>query len=650
MDFTVGLVQPNGPEVPPSKLGLNLGAVSAEASVEAALGIKAGFAAGRAKTVSGALGVNGALNLAAASVPGLPACKLSVVCAGAGVGAEASLDLTSGAPTLKFTSTEKSPGRSDTKSYTIEDRNAVRRIITGTPNYLAQLALSILTNDRLLRLLADPGALADLGISRVAGSAALADPTPIVAGNQLDLIFSLLRSLGDGLRINTEETSTESSQITVPIGARVRLGPATLGVGLSIEGSSAFDFTRRRGTIVGLREFLLEEYDEEDEFIAQQSVLETADAILQNAVDRAGETLVTLRDTVRTGVPAALSNVQRRIRLLFTPVANGAVTVSSWPAAGTSGQTGNARLAAKSLSFVGPTQETFEAIGHVHNIQSDEGVLGSGTLELDYTDAELAGADEPRLQIARFDAAAAQFVFLQTSVDAAANRASATIDRMGQYALFKRLDLGCPSLEAIDAEAALLRLRFTAITHPAITGYNIYRATLFDDAFDLLTPTPVAGAAFEDRGIDGNTLYRYRVTGVTSTGGETCASNTRTNDADADGLADQFEVAFGFSTSRDDAGDDPDGDGLINVDEQGLGTDPLRADSDGDGLSDGEEVMIFGTDPRSADSDGDGLDDGEEVMTFGTDPLRADSDGDGLSDGEEVMTFGTDPLRADSDG
>ncbi len=72
-------------------------------------------------------------------------------------------------------------------------------------------------------------------------------------------------------------------------------------------------------------------------------------------------------------------------------------------------------------------------------------------------------------------------------------------------------------------------------------------------------------------------------------------------------------------------------------------------DSDGDGLVDAQEdVDLDGvvdpgeTDPDAADSDTDGLDDGEEVNVYGTDPLDADSDGDGDADGFEVVA-GTDP-------
>lgn len=84
-------------------------------------------------------------------------------------------------------------------------------------------------------------------------------------------------------------------------------------------------------------------------------------------------------------------------------------------------------------------------------------------------------------------------------------------------------------------------------------------------------------------------------------------------------------------------------------------------DQDGDFLDDEEEV-IAGTNPMLADTDRDGLRDGEEVkglrmlntfLFLGTDPLDEDSDDDGIRDGAEGRTTkdGTefDP-RGDADG
>lgn len=70
-------------------------------------------------------------------------------------------------------------------------------------------------------------------------------------------------------------------------------------------------------------------------------------------------------------------------------------------------------------------------------------------------------------------------------------------------------------------------------------------------------------------------------------------------------------------------------------------------DSDGDGLSDEEELKL-GTDPFNPDTDGDGLLDGEEVNKYGTDPLNPDTDGGGVPDGVEVRN-GANPLDPDDD-
>jgi len=96
-----------------------------------------------------------------------------------------------------------------------------------------------------------------------------------------------------------------------------------------------------------------------------------------------------------------------------------------------------------------------------------------------------------------------------------------------------------------------------------------------------------------------------------------------------------------------DAWDDPDNDGLTNLQEYQEGTDPHNSDTDGDGLSDGDEVNTHGTDPLNADSDGDWLSDFEELNTYNTNPLVVDTDDDGYSDGVEVGR-GSDPLDSES--
>jgi hypothetical protein len=71
------------------------------------------------------------------------------------------------------------------------------------------------------------------------------------------------------------------------------------------------------------------------------------------------------------------------------------------------------------------------------------------------------------------------------------------------------------------------------------------------------------------------------------------------------------------------------------------------SDEDGDGLSTNRESRA-GTDPALADTDEDGLTDGQEVREFNSDPLAPDTDGDGVLDGDEVAQ-GTNPTDTAAD-
>jgi len=99
---------------------------------------------------------------------------------------------------------------------------------------------------------------------------------------------------------------------------------------------------------------------------------------------------------------------------------------------------------------------------------------------------------------------------------------------------------------------------------------------------------------------------------------------------------------------RDDPSEDSDNDGLTNVEEKKIGTDPFDSDTDNDGLDDGEEVNTEPyTNPLDDDTDDDGLTDIEE-SEIGTDPNSKDTDDDGLTDIDEIEN-NTDPLDSDSD-
>ena len=122
-------------------------------------------------------------------------------------------------------------------------------------------------------------------------------------------------------------------------------------------------------------------------------------------------------------------------------------------------------------------------------------------------------------------------------------------------------------------------------------------------------------------------------------------------DTDGDGLLDGHDVTVDDEDSRYDLWAAA---GITYVDADGLrtfkgeieaGTDPLAADTDGDGMADGWEVAN-GLDPLTndgaLDEDGDELSNQQEYI-FRTSPDMPDTDQDGLTDGEEVFA-GLDPL------
>jgi len=125
------------------------------------------------------------------------------------------------------------------------------------------------------------------------------------------------------------------------------------------------------------------------------------------------------------------------------------------------------------------------------------------------------------------------------------------------------------------------------------------------------------------------------------------STNPLLGDTEGDGLPDKYEIDQGLDPLRNDSGEDPDSDGLPNGEEYYWDTDPLESDTDGDGMPDGWEVE-HGFNPAYekdslSDEDGDGFKNSEEYSA-GTDPLKSDTDEDGISDGWEVEN-GLNPLN-----
>jgi hypothetical protein len=121
-----------------------------------------------------------------------------------------------------------------------------------------------------------------------------------------------------------------------------------------------------------------------------------------------------------------------------------------------------------------------------------------------------------------------------------------------------------------------------------------------------------------------------------------------------------FLVGVALATPRNQT--DRDNDGLRDSRERTLGTNPRKADTDGDFLYDGAEVSTFRTNPLkrrtrgrvldgNADSDRDGIANEDEDDAPGSRRVSSnrDADGDGIPD-EDEDERGFNPFRRDSDG
>lgn len=122
-------------------------------------------------------------------------------------------------------------------------------------------------------------------------------------------------------------------------------------------------------------------------------------------------------------------------------------------------------------------------------------------------------------------------------------------------------------------------------------------------------------------------------------------------DTNHNGIGDDWEMQY-FGNLQQTANGDFDHDGLSNIEEFRAHTNPALADTDGDGITDGDEVNVYHSNPKLADSDGDGMSDGYETQ-HGLNPILGDAagdpDGDGLTNAEEAA-LGTDAQKWDTDG
>jgi hypothetical protein len=148
---------------------------------------------------------------------------------------------------------------------------------------------------------------------------------------------------------------------------------------------------------------------------------------------------------------------------------------------------------------------------------------------------------------------------------------------------------GVANAARINGTLLTLNVLKSAVGGPApgsaLTEFNVDTAT---------SQSPAPAAFITDRAPNDGNGADYTFAGGSGGGGGT------PGDADGDGMNDTCETKYFGNTTAQNASGDPDHDGLTNGQECALGTDPTKADTDGDGTNDKDDP--YPTDPTRGGS------------------------------------------------
>jgi hypothetical protein len=145
---------------------------------------------------------------------------------------------------------------------------------------------------------------------------------------------------------------------------------------------------------------------------------------------------------------------------------------------------------------------------------------------------------------------------------------------------------------------AAVQVNWQTAQEVANVGFNLYRADSPAGPFTKINPSLIPALSFSVTGrsygfVDANVvlgnLYYYKLEDIDIYGKRTFHGPICV-DWDADGIPDDWEIRYGLNPWLNDANLDSDGDGLTNLQEYELGTDPFNPDTDGDGIPDGQEA------------------------------------------------------------
>ena len=211
-----------------------------------------------------------------------------------------------------------------------------------------------------------------------------------------------------------------------------------------------------------------------------------------------------------------------------------------------------------------------------------------------------------------------------------------------------KADLGLSAIEISPASTSVAfgdTIQFSAI------GYNLYGPVQVDPVWSVGDPNDINQTGFfaaiyypasnirSATDIDSYTETVYASQEIVTGSTTVQIILDGVSDQDSDAMPDWWELKYGLgSFDPSDAPEDPDADGLPNLNEYLNGTSPNAAKSDSDLMVDGWEVA-HGLDPLNGsdgilDADSDGLINNYEYVCA-SDPNDPDTDSDGMTDGFE---------------
>ncbi|KJS03054.1 MAG: hypothetical protein VR65_02055 [Desulfobulbaceae bacterium BRH_c16a] len=143
-------------------------------------------------------------------------------------------------------------------------------------------------------------------------------------------------------------------------------------------------------------------------------------------------------------------------------------------------------------------------------------------------------------------------------------------------------------------------------TYSSIGNFAVKELEVYETPYVQLTSSIQAGTSYTATGLDNGSTYDFAVSAVDSFGnasGFTDPVSGVPNINNVNSIPDNWKSAYGFALGDPNIdSQDPDADGLTNLEEFQHGTDPLNRDTDGDGISDGDEVHLYGTNPMQQEN------------------------------------------------